>query len=108
MLAARRAAATGGAATTGHSLGHLYIHNEENIFSKNYAKESTNTNSNHSQKAYKVNSLNEKNKNFIVVCGYADLDPDWVLKKVFFALENPRTWRRECDLKKKFQKQDKK
>jgi hypothetical protein len=52
--------------------------------------------------------LDKKNKNFIVVCGYADLDPDWVLKKVFFALENPRTWRRECDLKKKFQKQDKK
>jgi hypothetical protein len=52
--------------------------------------------------------LDKKNKNFIVVCGYADLDPDWVLKKVFFALENPRMWRRECDLKKRVKKQDEK
>ncbi len=44
--------------------------------------------------------LNEKNANFVKVCGYAGLNPNWVLKKIEFAIENPRTWRRECDLKK--------
>jgi hypothetical protein len=43
--------------------------------------------------------LNEKNSNFIKVCGYAGLSPSWVMKKVEYALENPRIWRRECDLK---------
>lgn len=46
--------------------------------------------------------LNKRNANFLTVCHYADLNPDWVLKKVIFALDNPRTWRRECDLKKYF------
>ena len=43
--------------------------------------------------------LNEKNPSFIKVCGYAGLSPNWVMKKVEYALENPRMWRRECDLK---------
>jgi hypothetical protein len=46
--------------------------------------------------------FNKKNSNFITVCSYANLDYEWVLKRVNFALENPRTWRRECDLKNFF------
>jgi hypothetical protein len=46
--------------------------------------------------------LNDKNLNFIKVCGYAGLSPTWVMKKIKYALENPRTWRRECDLKNFF------
>ena len=46
--------------------------------------------------------LNPKNANFIKVCSYAGLEPNWVIKKIRFAITNPRTWRRECDLKKHF------
>jgi hypothetical protein len=46
--------------------------------------------------------LSEKNANFIKVCGYAGLSPNWVIKKIEYALENPRIWRRECDLKNFF------
>lgn len=49
-----------------------------------------------------IDWLNLKNENFLKVCGYADLNPEWVLKKIKYALENPRTWRRDCDLKKTF------
>lgn len=47
-----------------------------------------------------ISWFNLKNKSFLRVCDNADLKPAWVLKKVRFALENPKTWRRECDLKK--------
>ena len=47
-----------------------------------------------------IDWLNINNSSFIKVCGYADLNPEWVLKKIQFATENPRIWRRECDLKK--------
>ena len=47
-----------------------------------------------------IDWLNINNSSFIKVCGYADLNPEWVLKKIQFATENPRSWRRECDLKK--------
>ena len=49
-----------------------------------------------------VTWLNKENLNFVTVCHYADLNPDWVLKKIDFAIKNPRMWRRECDLKKYF------
>ena len=46
--------------------------------------------------------LDKRNVNFVTVCNYANLEPDWVLKKIDFAIKNPRMWRRECDLKKYF------
>ena len=49
-----------------------------------------------------IDWLNIKNSNFIKVCNYAGLDPNWVLKKITFAINNPRMWRRECDLKNFF------
>lgn len=50
--------------------------------------------------------LNIKNSNFIMVCDFANLNPHWVLKKVKYALENPRLWRRECDLKNFFKNKE--
>lgn len=46
--------------------------------------------------------LDKNNSNFLTVCQLADLEPGWVLKKIDFAIQNPRMWRRECDLKKYF------
>jgi hypothetical protein len=50
--------------------------------------------------------LNINNPNFIMVCDFAHLNPYWVLKKVRYALENPRLWRRECDLKNFFKNKE--
>jgi len=47
-----------------------------------------------------LNWLNVKNPYFLWVCENADLNPAWVLNKIKIALQNPRIWRRPCDLKK--------
>ena len=49
-----------------------------------------------------IDWLDVKNSNFIKVCNYAGLSPSWVIKKVKFAIGNPRIWRRECDLRNFF------
>ena len=42
--------------------------------------------------------INPSKKDFIKVCGFASLEPDWVTKKVDLAKNNPKQWRRK-DLK---------
>lgn len=42
--------------------------------------------------------VNPNKKDFIKVCGFASLEPDWVVKKVNLAKNNPKDWRRK-DLK---------
>ena len=42
--------------------------------------------------------VNPGKKDFIKVCGFANLEPSWVMKKVDLAKNNPKDWRRK-DLK---------
>jgi hypothetical protein len=47
-----------------------------------------------------INWFDVRNINFVTVCHYARLEPEWVVKKIAFAIKNQRTWRRDCDIRK--------
>ncbi len=40
------------------------------------------------------------NEDFLAVCEFAQLEPDFVLRKANFALVNQSKWRRRCDIGK--------
>lgn len=50
-----------------------------------------------------ISWFNSENKDFSVVCQFADLEPSFVLKCVKYALVNQSAWRRRCDIGKGMQ-----
>ena len=44
--------------------------------------------------------FNIKNRNFIMVCNFAELNPCFVIHRVKYALKNQKEWRRACDIGK--------
>ena len=47
-----------------------------------------------------VKWLNAKNPTFIIACGFAQLEPDFVINKMRYALKHQEEWRRSCDVGK--------
>lgn len=41
-----------------------------------------------------------KNEDFVTVCRFATLNPDFVIKQVNYALKHQDEWRRKCDIGK--------
>ncbi len=46
------------------------------------------------------NWMNIENEDFLAVCAFAQLEPDFVLRKANSALVNQSNWRRRCDIGK--------
>lgn len=46
------------------------------------------------------NWMNIKNEDFLAVCAFAQLEPDFVLRKASVALVDQSKWRRRCDIGK--------
>ncbi len=46
------------------------------------------------------NWMNLQNKDFLAVCGFAQLEADFVIRKAEDAIINQGKWRRKCDIGK--------